>query len=92
MPTKHFQILVEFDPTKHDSDKITPRIEKCLKLFKKGEIISPKKFAEANIPSLTLNSSKLSSIRDTVDRSIQIAKEFGIISLVDDRPISYADF
>ena len=92
MPTKHFEILDNFDPKKHNFDGITPRIENCLKLFKKGDIISPKQFAESNILLLKTSSTKLDAIRNTVDRSIQIAKELGIISLIQDKPISYADF
>jgi len=37
MPTKHFEILENFDPSKHHKTTITPRIENCLKLFKKGD-------------------------------------------------------
>ena len=92
MPTKHFEILENYDPSKHDKTGITPRIENCLNLFKKGDIISPSQFAEANIPFLTSSSSKLNTVKNTVDTSIQIAKKLGIISLVNENPITYADF
>jgi len=92
LPTKHFQILENFDPSKHNISGITPRVANCLKLFKKGEIISPKQFSESNISLLKTKSSKINTVKNTVDTSIQIAKKRGIITLVNDNPITYADF
>lgn len=92
MPTKHFEVLEDFDPIKHDNGKITPNIKNCLTLFKKGITISPKKFATDNNRVLNTKNSKITATLYTVDRSIQIAKELGLIELVNDKPISYADF
>ena len=92
MPTKYFEVLENFDPKKHGKINATPSILKCLKLFKKGDIISPKKFAESNSQYLNKRSTKLNATLYTVDRSIKIAKELGLISVFDERPISYADF
>jgi hypothetical protein len=39
MPTKNFEILENFDVSKHGKIKIRPNILKCLELFKKGDII-----------------------------------------------------
>jgi len=91
LPTKFFEILDNFDPQKQKIST-TPTILKCLKLFKKGDIISPKKFAESNRQYLSKPDSKITATLYTVDRSIQIAKELGLISLIDENPISYADF
>jgi hypothetical protein len=92
MPTKHFEIMANYDPLKHKNSKITGRIETCLKLFKKGDIISPSEFAKSNIMLLKNKSSKIDAIKNTVDKTIHVAKELGIVSLIQDKPISYADF
>ena len=92
MPTKYFEVLENFDPKKHSKINAAPSILKCLKLFKKGDIISPKKFAESNSQYLNKRSTKLNATLYTVDRSIKIAKELGLITIFDERPISYADF
>ena len=92
MPTKYFEVLEDFDPSKLGKINATPSILQCLKLFKKGDIISPKKFAESNGKFLTKRSSKFSATLYTVDRSIQIAKKLGLLTVFDERPISYADF
>jgi len=92
VPTKYFEILESFDGTKHEHAKTTPSILKCLELFKKGDIISPKQFAEANVSILNKRSAKLNATLYTVDRSIKIAKDLGLIQLVDDKPITLKDF
>ena len=88
MPTKYFEVLEDFDPKKHETKVSSSSILQCLGMFKKGDIISPKKFAESNGQFLSKRGSSFSAKLYTVDRSIQIAKKLGIIALVDDKPIS----
>lgn len=92
MPTKYFEVLDQYDAKKHGEIKAPPSVLKCIELLKKGDIFSPKKFAEENMKFLNTNSSKLNATLFTVSKTVRIAKDIGIIRTVDERPISYADF
>ena len=48
MPTKYFEVLDQYDAEKHGQIKALPNVLKCIKLLKKGDVFSPKKFAEEN--------------------------------------------
>jgi len=46
MPTKYFEVLDQYDAEKHRKIKVPPNVLKYIKLFKKGDVFSPKKFGE----------------------------------------------
>lgn len=92
MPTKYFEVLDQYDAEKHGQIKMPPNILKCIRLFKKGDIFSPKKFAEQNKDSLNITSTKLNATLFTVSNTVKIAKEIGLIKVFDEKPIKYDDF
>ena len=61
MPTKYFEVLDQYDVEKHGKIKIPPNVLKCIKLLKKGDVFSPKKFAEENKEILNITSTKLNA-------------------------------
>jgi len=92
MPTKYFEVLDQYDAEKHGQIKVPPNVLKCIKLLKKGDVFSPKEFAEQNKEFLNITSTQLKATLFTVSNTVRVAKDIGMIRVVDEKPIKYEDF
>jgi len=93
MTSKLYQVLEEFNPEIHNVS-LTKQQSKCIKLFKKGDMIKPKTMIDDNINYLTTKACKQPRNASTyaVNSTLRIAKGLGIIVEVSTNPIEFKEF
>ncbi len=93
MPKVEYEVLENFDPSKHEQF-FSKSQTKCMGLLKKGFVFTPVKLINDNLDYLPTfiakNKHRATSI--TVFNTLRIAKGLGIVRVVDDKPIPFDDF
>ncbi len=93
MPKVQYEVLENFDPSKHEQF-FSKSQTKCMGLLKKGFVFTPVKLINDNLDYLPTfiakNKHRATSI--TVFNTLRIAKGLGIVRVVDDKPIPFDDF
>lgn len=91
MTSVTYKILGRFDKQKHHV-KVTPSIEKCLKLFQEGQTFRPTEFIAYNHGRFTKPNTSIHNTAKIFWQSVKIAEGLGIIEKINDRPLTIHEF
>jgi hypothetical protein len=91
MAKKTYKVLQVYSKKQHG--KVPPRIVKCMKLLKKGDVFEPRHFIEKHFDHLSNKSNiPLFGVKNLVFKTFFDAKKLGIIEPVDAEGMSFVDF
>ena len=91
MAKKTYKVLQVYSKKQHG--KVPPRIVKCMKLLKKGDVFEPRHFIEKHFDQLSSKSNiTLFGVKNLVFKTFFYAKKLGIIEPVAAEGMSFVDF
>ncbi|MCV0372644.1 MAG: hypothetical protein K5793_03725 [Nitrosarchaeum sp.] len=87
-----YQVVEEYDESKHGSIEHPFRIKKCILTFKKGDQFQPKDFLQKHGSIFTKNGTVNKSSQTTLSYAIKFGREKGLLERIETQPITFVDF